>query len=125
MLFINFINKVKTNQISFENEINVYNKILACAKKIQMMDYAGKQTAFEVKNFEFSQNMSMSALFGEDEIHILYHLESMILFARLALDIISSVFSYLIFNKRIDNFNGLIKKLINVIKKNFIVLRII
>ena len=65
--------------------------------------------------FENAQNMEFPCLCGEDERKIKRCLESIIITSRRILDIISPIFSQILFNKREDSFNKLIK---NIKSKN-------
>ena len=89
-------------------------KIVACHQKLNMMQFARKHAIESRKEFETTQNMCCPALFGVDRTQILFYTESVVLFARNALDIAATFFAKLLLNVRTDSFNDLTKKLINV-----------
>lgn len=88
----------------------MYDKSLAIHQKLAMMMYA-KSKVSEIKcNFESTQNMEIPTLYGMSKTMILFYFESMIVFARNALDVASFVYSDLFFDQRMDSFNRFIKK---------------
>lgn len=87
------------------------NKVYVCHQKINMMWYGKAQALEALNDFEVTQNMTFPALFGRDEMRLLYNTESMILFARTALDAAAYVFSDIIFNSRKDSFNDFYKSI--------------
>ena len=89
----------------------LYEKALVLNQKLSMMLYA-KYNIFKVKSdFESTQNMEIPALYGIGKTRILFYLESMIVFARNALDVAATVYSDLLLDKRLDSFNDFSKKI--------------
>lgn len=89
---------------------HMYDKALATHQKLAMMLFA-KSKLVEVKlDFESTQNMDVPMLYGMSKTMILFYFESMIIFARNALDVAAYVYGDLLFGIRIDSFNRLIKK---------------
>lgn len=88
----------------------MYDKALATHQKLSMMMFA-KSKLKEVKaDFESTQNMNCPALYGVSKTMILFYFESMIVFARNALDVAAYVYSDLLLGQRKDSFNDVIKK---------------
>lgn len=92
-----------------------------------MMCYAYDKALKALHDFEVTQNMEFPALYGNDEVEISFYTESMIIFARTALDVIATVLSQVIYDKREDSFNKFSKKIkgdindnISVFKKAFL-----
>ena len=88
----------------------LYDKALAVHQKIAMMLYA-KDKFIEVKeDFESTHNMDIPAFYGMGKTGLLFYFESMIVFARNALDVAAFVYSDLLFDQRMDSFNKFMKK---------------
>jgi hypothetical protein len=108
-----FVNLVEQNKMDKEKEELLYSKVENYSRKLCMMDFAGEQAIVAERDFISTQNRECPSLIWEDEIKILYHLESMILFGRSALDIASYFFSSFLIKpygkKRLDSFNKLSK----------------
>ena len=111
--------KEGVNEESIEEMVYLYDKILIIHQKIAMMMFAESNIHIEKENFEVTQNMDAPLLYGAPKTRILFYTESMILYARNALDIAASFFSKLIFQKREDSFNKFSKM---VIKSNDVAL---
>ncbi len=88
----------------------MFNKTLAAHQKLAMMMFAKSKFLEAKKDFESTQNMNCPALYGVSKTMLLFYFESMIIFARNALDVAAYVYSDLIFGNRMDSFNDLIKK---------------
>ena len=88
----------------------MYDKALATHQKLAMMMYAKRKLIDVKSDFEATQNMCVPALYGMGKTRILFYFESMIVFARNALDVAAYVYSDLLFDERIDSFNKFIKK---------------
>ena len=87
-------------------------KSLAAHQKLAMM-YFAEYNIHEVKsNFESTQNMTCPVLYGVGRTQIIFYVESMILFARNALDVAATIYSKLILNRRSDSFNDFSKRII-------------
>ena len=100
-----------------------YNKALALQQKIVMIQYA-EACYHHVKNdFEITQNMTVPAFYGMGASKILFFVESIIVFARNALDVSASVYSDLLLDKRYDSFNNLSKKILNMEDDRFVGLK--
>lgn len=89
-----------------------YDKALAIHQKLNMMLYAEYNLRKVKADFEATQNMECPALYGLGKTQLLFYLESVIIFARCALDASATIFSDLIFNKREDSFNNFAKRII-------------
>lgn len=89
------------------------NKALTANQKLAMMLFAESKIHEAKQDFESTQNMNFPALCGMGNTQILFYVESMILFARNALDVAANIYSDLFFDKRIDSFNDFSKKIIN------------
>lgn len=113
------------NNTSIDREIKIYlkEKAVICHQKIKLMLFAEKCAIENLNEFEISQNMEMPCLFGDDETMLFYHTESTILFARNALDIVATIFHYLVFHERNDSFNKFIKKILKDESDKFIYLK--
>lgn len=95
----------KKDTVTTDDDYYLYNKVLTLHQKIAMMQFAECNFHNEKYNFESSQNMDIPAFYGMGKTTILFYIESMILFARNALDISATICSDLIFEKRTDSFN--------------------
>lgn len=108
-----FVDLIEQNQIDNVKEELLQSKIENYARKLCMMDYAGIQAIGAESDFISTQNREFPCLIWEDEIKILYHLESMIMFGRSALDIAAYLFSSFLIKPygevRFDSFNKLSK----------------
>ena len=104
----------QSNDEESEKEYNyMLQKALAAHQKLAMM-YFAEYNIHDVKSaFESTQNMECPALYGVGKTQILFYVESMILFARNALDVAATVYSKLIFNKRTDSYNEFSKRVIS------------
>ena len=88
----------------------LYDKALAVHQKIAMMLYAKNKFIEMKEDFESTQNMDIPAFYGMGKTGLLFYFESMIVFARNALDVAAFVYSDLFFNQRMDSFNKFMKK---------------
>lgn len=91
----------------------LYNKALALQQKIVMIQYAEECYHHSKTEFELTQNMKFPAFYGMGASKILFYVESIIIFARNALDVSASVYSDLLLDKRLDSFNSLSKNILN------------
>ena len=91
----------------------LYDKALAVQQKAIMMMFAGYNFRNAKHNFEITQNMEFPVLFGVEKTSLLFYIESMIVFARNALDVAAALYSDLLFDKRTDSFNDFSKKLMS------------
>lgn len=96
--------------INDENFEHMYDKALATHQKLAMMQFAKSKLEEVILDFESTQNMDVPALYGMSKTMILFYFESMIIFARNALDVAAYVYGDLLFGTRVDSFNKLIKK---------------
>jgi len=96
-----------------ENNDFLKAKLLDSCRKLSMMWFAGDKVLETESEFYASTLKESPALFGEDAVNLHYHLESIVLFARSALDIASGIFGELLpapfQRKRFDSFNDLVK----------------
>lgn len=110
--FVELIEKCKIDQ---KKEELLHSKIENYSRKLCMMDYAGEQVIIAENDFMATQNRECPCLIWEDEIKILYHLESMILFGRSALDVAAYLFSSFLIKPyggvRYDSFNKFSKQI--------------
>ena len=88
-------------------------KALAAHQKLAMMYFAEYNIHEAKSNFEGTQNMTCPVLYGVGRTQILFYVESMILFARNALDVAATVYSKLILERRSDSFNDFSKRIID------------
>lgn len=88
----------------------MYDKALATHQKLAMMMFAKSKFLEAKADFESTQNMNWPTLYGVSKTMLLFYFESMIIFARNALDVAAYVYSDLLFGNRKDSFNDLIKK---------------
>ena len=88
----------------------MYDKALATHQKLAMMMFAKSKLLEAKADFESTQNMDIPALYGISKTMMLFYFESMIIFARNALDVAAYVYSDLLFDTRKDSFNEVIKK---------------
>lgn len=81
-----------------------------------MMWHAGKEFLKAENEFYGTTIKEAPALFGESAVDVHYHLEAMVLFARSAMDIASTIFGWNLpdpFPKgRYDSFNKIIKEIV-------------
>lgn len=99
-------------RIDDETKTYLKDKAIVCHQKLKMMLFAEKCALEHLREFEITQNMEMPCLFGDDKTLLLYHTESTILFARNALDVVATIFDYVVFGKKSDSFNGFTKKIL-------------
>ncbi len=89
------------------------SKLQNYCRKLYMMHTAGKRSMDAEKEFISTQNRECPSLIWEDEIEILYHVESFILFARSALDVAANIFALFLLEPfgqlRVDSFNAFSK----------------
>lgn len=102
---------------------NLHSKALSCQDKISMMHYAYGNALKALHDFEATQNMDIPALYGNDEMEISFYTESMIIFARTALDVIATILFQAIFDKRGDSFNKFSKAIKKDINNNLSVFK--
>lgn len=88
----------------------MYNKALATHQKLAMMMFAKSKFMEAKADFESTQNMDIPALYGVSKTMLLFYFESMIVFARNALDVAAYVYSDLLFECRMDSFNDVVKR---------------
>lgn len=111
------------NGIDDETKIYLKEKAVICHQKIKMMLFAEINAMKKLNEFEATQNMEFPCLFGDDETVLLYHTESMILFARNALDVAATIFHSVVFHERNDSFNKFAKKISRDQSENFVCLK--
>mgnify|MGYP003312615515 CR=1 FL=1 len=88
-------------------------KALAAHQKLAMMYFAEYNIHNVKSDFESTQNMEIPALYGVGKTQLLFYVESMILFARNALDVAATVYSKLILNRRTDSYNEFSKRILS------------
>lgn len=91
----------------------LFRKIEAANQKIGMTLFAENEFHKCKADFESRQNMDVPACYGLGKTKILFYLESMVVYARNTLDVLSPIFSDLCFNKRVDSFNKFTKLIKN------------
>lgn len=89
----------------------LYYKALALQQKIVMLQYARLNYHQAKTDFELTQNMTIPAFYGLGATKVLFFVETMIILARNALDVSSSVYSQILFDKRKDSFNDFSKEI--------------
>ena len=89
-----------------------YDKALTLNQKLSMMLYAQFNIKKVKQEFEITQNMEFPMLYGIANTELLFYFESMIVFARNALDVAATIYCDLIFDKRCDSFNSFSKSII-------------
>ena len=99
-----------------ENYHLLQAKLSASCRKMVMMWVAGDRAIKAEAEFYSVTYHDSPALFGKDAVDLNYHLESLVLFARSALDISSRLFGELLpepfQKKRFDSFNDLVKAIL-------------
>ena len=100
-----------------------YNKALALQQKIVMIQYAEACYHHAKTDFELTQNMTVPSFYGKGASKILFYVESIVIFARNALDVSASVYSDLLLGKREDSFNKLSKKILKINDDRFVDLK--
>ena len=98
-------------------------KALAAHQKLAMMFFAEYNIHEAKSNFESTQNMTCPVLYGVGRTQILFYVESMILFARNALDVAATIYSKLILERRSDSFNDFSKRIIDADNPLFVDLK--
>lgn len=93
-----------------ENFEHMYDKALTTHQKLAMMQFFKSKLEEVILDLESTQNRDVPVLYGISKIMILFYCESMIIFARNALDVATYVYGDLLFGTRVDSFNKLIKK---------------
>lgn len=93
-----------------ENFEHMYDKALTTHQKLAMMQFFKSKLEEVILDLESTQNRDVPVLYGISKIMILFYCESMIIFARNALDVETYVYGDLLFGTRVDSFNKLIKK---------------
>ncbi|QUH28213.1 hypothetical protein [Vallitalea guaymasensis] len=110
------LNSEKISSIIEKDELDYLNiKIENSCSKLIMAIHAGQKAIDKEFNFILSQNKECPALFGEEEIDIVFYAESLILFSRAALDILATFLGKIllepIMTVRVDSFNKFIKSI--------------
>lgn len=95
-----------------ETYYHLFDKALAMQQKLYMMFYAKSKLLIAKHDFEMTQNMNYPALYGLGKTAILFYLESIIIFARCALDTSATIYSDLLFDRRDDSFHSFSKRVI-------------
>ena len=108
----NFDKIIVSKQLDIKEVGLLKSKVEDTCKKLLMSWYGGYQAIEEEREFMTTQSRYGPALIWDSEIKVYYHLESMILLGRSALDLAAYIFSKLILGQRIDSFNQLRKKLL-------------
>lgn len=89
-------------------------KLEQSSRKICMMWHAAEEAKKAESEFYFNTIKEAPLLFGEDAIKVHYHLESMVLLARSAMDIATTAFGWNMpdpfTRKRFDSFNRFVKE---------------
>jgi len=102
-------------EVSDEVFLILKSKLEQSSRKLCMMWHAGRQALESESDFYSTTIKDAPALFGEDAINIHYHLEAMVLFARSAMDIGSTIFGWTLPDpfpkRRYDSFNKVIKEI--------------
>lgn len=111
--------KIEENfEIMDDSYLALKTKLEQSSRKICMMWHASEKAKLAESEFYSRTIKDAPALFGEDAIAILYHLEAMVLFARSAMDIASTVFGLTLPDpfkrKRYDSFNALVKDIMKI-----------
>lgn len=101
----------------------LYDKALVLQQKLSMMNYAEYNIHNIKAEFENTQNMEIPALYGMGKTIILFYFESMIVFARNALDVAATIYADLFFDKRTDSFNDFSKWILNTEKAEIMPLK--
>ncbi len=102
-----------------EDEITHLKKKIenSCSKLIMAM-CAGEKALDKEHNFIMTQNRECPALYGEDEIELVFYTESLILFSRASLDILSAFLGKILLEPfmkvRVDSFNKLLKNIYKI-----------
>ena len=108
------LDKIQNDEVSIEQ---LERKLHQSCHKLCLMWLAGLNSLEAVGEFYSITIKDAPALFGEDAIKVNYHLEALVLFARSALDVASTIFGYLLpdpfTKKRYDSFNKLVKEITN------------
>lgn len=103
-------------EVSDEVYSIIKSKIEQSCRKLCMMWHAGIEALKAEGDFYCATLKDSPALFGTDAIKVHYHLESMILLARSAMDIASTIFGWTLPDpfpkRRYDSFNKIIKEII-------------
>lgn len=109
--------ELKYSQLTDEESEKEYDyflqKALAAHQKLAMMYFAEYNIHNVKSDFESTQNMEIPALYGVGKTQLLFYVESMILFARNALDVAATVYSKLILNRRTDSYNEFSKRILS------------
>lgn len=102
-------------EVSDEIFFKIQTKLEQSSRKLCMMWHASREALKAENDFYDTTIKEAPALFGQDAINVHYHLESMVLFARSALDVASTTFGWTLpdpFPKnQYDSFNKIIKKI--------------
>lgn len=88
----------------------LHDKALAAHQKLSMMMFAEYNFRKAKAEFEGTQNMEVPALYGMGRTMLLFYFESMVVFARNALDVAAAIYCDLLFDKREDSFNKFSKQ---------------
>lgn len=88
----------------------LHDKALAAHQKLSMMMFAEYNFRKAKAEFEGTQNMEVPALYGMGRTMLLFYFESMVVFARNALDVAAVIYCDLLFDKREDSFNKFSKQ---------------
>lgn len=103
-------------EVSDEVFFILKSKLEQSCRKLCMMWHAGRQSLIAEDEFYNTTTKDAPVLFGNEAINVHYHLEAMVLFARSAMDISSTIFGWTLPDpfpkRRYDSFNKIIKELI-------------
>lgn len=86
-------------------------KLEHSCRKICMMCFAGERALEAERDFYSRTYHENPGLFGQDAIDLSYHLEAFVYFARSSLDLAATIFGLLFFNRKMESFNDLTKKI--------------
>lgn len=115
--------KYSKNDSSVEKANYLHEKIMVLHRKLSMMLFAEYNIHKTKLNFESTQNMDFPVLYGMGETILLFYLESMIIFARNALDVSATIYSDLFLDKRLDSFNQFSKQIMKSNDSLFLMLK--
>jgi hypothetical protein len=93
----------------------IQKKLEQSSRKLCMMWHASREALKAENDFYSTTIKDAPALFGEDAIYVHYHLESMVLLARSAMDVASTTFGWTLPDpfpkKNFDSFNKVLKNI--------------
>ena len=109
----------KYSEVDNEKLNHFYDRALTTHQKLIMMMFAKWNFHKAKDEFEGTQNMNIPALYGMGNTMIVFYIESMIVFARNALDVSAKIYGDILLERDIDSFNKFSKYILRSTREEF------